>query len=287
MPRGVYTRKPRNTFAAAKNADLARMMNVKPAEVVQTETDEEIAARLTERFEVLEEITQAAIESDIRALIVSGPAGLGKSYTVEEKLVANGVNVDSIIKGYVRPSGLFKTLYQHRHEGSVLVFDDADSIFGDDISLTFLKAVLDSADRRIVSYLAETRLIDEETAELLPKSFQFDGTIIFITNLDFDDLIARGSKMAPHLEALMSRAHYIDLTMKTTRDYMVRIQQVVKQGLLSSKGYDQTAEDDILGFINKNKDNLRELSLRMVLKVAKCYGKGGNWQRSARVTCCR
>ena len=122
---------------------------------------------------------------------------------------------------------------------------------------------------------------------LFRSSFQFDGTVIFVTNLDFDDMISRGHKLAPHLEALLSRAHYIDLTMKTKRDYMIRIQQVVRKGLLSRLGFDTAAETDIIGFITRNQDALRELSLRMVLKVAKCYKKGGNWQRVARVTCCR
>lgn len=264
------------------------MTHVKQAPVpVQTETDEEIDARLTERFEVLEEVTQAAIDGDVRALIISGPAGLGKSFTVEKKLETNLIPDNCIVKGYVKATGLFKLLYQNRSKGDVLVFDDADSVFFDDTALTFLKAVLDSSDRRVVSYLSEGKLVDDETAELLPKSFQFDGTILFITNLDFDDMIDRGHKLAPHLQALVSRAHYIDLTMKTQRDYLVRIRQVVKAGLLRSRGLDQAGEDAVLDFVMTNQDKLRELSLRMVIKIATCYRKGGNWQRTARVTCCR
>ena len=284
MPRGVYVRKPR------VNA-LDRMTHVKHLaliqEPVQTETDDEINARIAERFEVLEEMTQAAIDGDVRALIVSGPAGLGKSFSVEQKLEANLIPDDCIVKGYVKATGLFKLLYQNRHKGDVLVFDDADSVFFDDTALTFLKAVLDSSDRRVVSYLSEGKLVDEETAELLPKSFQFDGTIVFITNLDFDDMIDRGHKLAPHLEALISRAHYIDLSMKTKRDYIVRIRQVVSTGLLKRSGLDEDGERDVIEFVESNQDNLRELSLRMVLKVATCRRKGGNWKRTARVTCCR
>lgn len=284
MPRGVYARKPR----ANKISSIDRMTHVKQSDVpVQLETDDEIDARLTERFDVLEEITQAAIDGDVRALIISGPAGLGKSFSVERKLEANLIPDDCIIKGYVKATGLFKLLYQNRNKGDVLVFDDADSVFFDDTSLTFLKAVLDSSDRRIVSYLSEGKLVDDETAELLPKSFQFDGTILFITNLDFDDMIDRGHKLAPHLEALVSRAHYIDLTMKTKRDYMVRIKQVIRQGLLARAGLDEAAQADVVSFVETHQDALRELSLRMVLKVATCRRKGGNWQRMAKVTCCR
>lgn len=285
MPRGVYVRNSRGS----RSSSVERMLAVKSVAQtpVQTETDEQIDFRLSERFEVLDEITQAAIDGDIRAMIVSGPAGLGKSYSVEQLLEKNKISPECIVKGYVRPTGLYKMLYQYRTKGSVLIFDDADSIFNDDISLTFLKAVLDSSDRRIVSYLSEGRLFDEESAEALPKSFQFDGTIIFITNLDFDALIERGHKLAPHLEALVSRAHYIDLTMKTKRDYLIRIKQVVKTGLLKNRGLNSEAETEVLDFVYANQNNLRELSLRMVLKIANNYRCGGNWQRKSRITCCR
>ena len=283
MPRGVYARKP---SSPSLKGNLDKMMTVQSTPAI-VETDEQIEAKLTERFEVLSEMTQAAVEGDVRALIVSGPAGLGKSHTVEQTVAANGISEESIIKGYVKATGLFKLLYQHRQAGQVLVFDDADSVFFDDTSITFLKAVLDSNDRRTVSYMSEGSLIDDETAERLPKSFQFDGTIIFITNLDFDQMIARGHKLAPHLQAFISRAHYIDLAMKNTRDYLVRIRMVMKEGLLDKLGLDKSAQDDVMDFIETNQDKLRELSLRMALKIGTHRRKGGNWQRKARVTCCK
>ena len=100
-------------------------------------------------------------------------------------------------------------------------------------------------------------------------------------------MLFRSHKLAPHLEALISRAHYIDLSMKTKRDYIVRIRQVVSTGLLKRSGLDEDGERDVIEFVESNQDNLRELSLRMVLKVATCRRKGGNWKRTARVTCCR
>ena len=280
MPRGVYVRKNSNVNT---NTGMNKIMHVQVPEIV--ETDEQIEAKLTERFEVLEEMAQAAVDGDIRALIVSGPAGLGKSHTVEQVITKAGISEESIVKGYVRATGLYKLLYQHKNRGDVLVFDDADTVFFDDISLGFLKAVLDSSDRRNVSYRAEGSLIDEETAERLPKSFQFDGTIIFVTNLDFDAMIERGHKLAPHLQALVSRAHYIDLAMKNARDYLMRIRMVMKTGLLDKTGMDQAAQADVMDFIEENHMKLRELSLRMALKIAAHRRKGGNWKRSARVTC--
>ena len=258
--------------------------NIEPAE-----TDEQIEAKLAARFEILEMMTHAAIQGDVRALIVSGPPGLGKSYMVHETLANSPCSNDhSVVKGYVKATGLFKLLHRHRHAGQVLVFDDADEIFNDDTALTLLKTVCDSSKRRIVSYLSEAILIDEETSERIPKTFEFEGTIVFITNLDFDAIIERGGRLAPHLSALVSRAHYIDLAMKTKRDYLIRIRQVISQGLLNDIGLDEEGKNDVAEFIEEHKDRLRELSLRMALKVAHIR-KGGSihWRRFAVGTCCK
>jgi hypothetical protein len=234
-------------------------------------------------------MTKAAVAGEARAVIVSGPAGLGKSYTVEQELAAwdpNEIN-HTIIKGFVRATGLYKTLYNYREAGQVIVFDDSDSIFYDDVALNLLKAVCDTTEKRRVSWLTEGVMIDEESGERLPRGFEFNGTIVFITNLDFDALIDRGHKLAPHLQALMSRAHYIDLAMKTRRDYVVRIKQVLEKGLLKKSGLTPAQEKDVVDFIEANTDRLRELSLRMALKVGAIRKIGETWQKVARVTCCR
>jgi len=291
MPRGVPKagyRAPRGSRVATKAQDLYAV--AKPKVVESTETDAQISARLTERFDILADLADAAISGEARALIVSGPAGLGKSFTIEktlEKWDPNGSD-HTVVKGYVRATGLFKLLWQHKDAGKVLVFDDADTIFFDDTSLNLLKAVCDTTDKRIVSYLSEGKLVDEDTAMVIDNRFEFNGTIIFITNYDFDAMIEKGHKLAPHLQALVSRAHYIDLAMKTSRDYMVRIRQVIDAGLLKGRGLTVDQEKDVVDFIVKNQAKLRELSLRIALKVAVIRKSDKkNWEATARVTCCK
>lgn len=290
MPRGVPNSGFRNTSAAiARGNGSAMLQKVTPVLIAQNETDAEIEARLAERFGILEVLTKAAVKGEARALVVSGPAGLGKSYTVEKALEAwdpDQMN-HTIVKGYVKTTGLYKLLYQYRQAGQVLVFDDADTIFYDDNSLNLLKAVCDTTERRVVSYLAETNMVDEESAERIPRSFAFEGTIVFITNLDFDSLIDKGHKLAPHLQALVSRSHYIDLAMKTRRDYMARIRQVIAAGMLKAQGLTPSQEKEVLDFLNAKQDKLREMSLRMAIKVGALVKMGGNWQKFAAVTCCR
>lgn len=287
MPRGV----PKNgvRMTRKRRASLAAQTLIQPVVPMVQETDAEIAEKLNDRFSILEMMTKAAVAGEARAVIVSGPAGLGKSYTVEQELAQWDPNENNhtIIKGFVRATGLYKTLYNFREAGQVIVFDDSDSIFFDDVALNLLKAVCDTTEKRRVSWLTEGVMIDEDSGERVPRSFEFNGTILFITNYDFDAMIDKGHKLAPHLQALMSRSHYIDLAMKTKRDYVVRIKQVLEQGLLKKSGLTPTQEQDVVDFIEKNTDKLRELSLRMALKLGSIRKIGDTWMKVARVTCCK
>jgi hypothetical protein len=252
------------------------------------ETDEQIEARINERFDILELLSAGATDGNIRSLIASGPPGLGKSYTVETTLRNWDAEEDNhtIIKGYVRATGLVKLLYDYSDAGKVLVFDDSDNIFYDELSLNLIKTVCDTTATRRVAWLSEGELISDLTGESIPRYFDFNGSIIFITNLDFDDLINRGHKLAPHLSALMSRSHYIDLTLKTRRDYLVRIRQVIFEGLLGYLNFHEQAQ--VLEFIEDNCDNLRELSLRMAIKIGNLRkANKDNWEKLARITCCK
>lgn len=253
----------------------------------ETETDDQIDQRIAERFQILNLLTISCMAGDSRSLIVSGPAGLGKSYTVENALAdwdPDGYN-HAIIKGYVRATGLVKMLYQYREMGQVLVFDDADTIFFDDTSLNLLKAVCDTTEQRRVSWLSEGKLIDDSSGEIIPRSFDFDGTVIFITNYDFDAMISKNHKLTPHLNALISRSHYIDLSMKTRRDYLVRIRQVIRSGMLSDLS--ETQREDVINFIENNHSRLRELSLRMAVKIGNLRKMNVEWEKLAYVTCCK
>ena len=286
MPRGVPKSGFRNT--RKRQAINFAQQVIKP---VRVETVAEIEAKLKDRFEALEVMAEATGKGINRSLIVSGPAGLGKSYTVEAKLEdleSMGHSV-TYIKGYVRPLALYKLLYETRHAKSVLVFDDSDSVFYDDVSMNLLKGACDSTDRRVLHWLSKSiEKEEDEEGESIPEKFEFEGSVIFITNYDFDAMIASGNKLAPHFEALVSRSHYLDLAMKTKMDYIVRIKQVVRGGMLKSRGFNAAEETMILEFIVNNMERLRELSLRMVVKISGLYTMDKkNWQKLASQTCMR
>ena len=253
------------------------------------ETEEEIRAKLTERFNALNLISSQTVNGKNKALIVSGPAGVGKSHNVLQaarEFEKRGGKV-GVIKGFCRPTGLYRALYDHSAHNDVLIFDDADSAFGDPVSLNLLKAACELSENRRISWMAETKMLTDE-GDRLPRTFEYSGNIVFITNIDMQAAVDRGHGLAAHFDALMSRSLYIDLGMKNKRDCIVRIKQVVESGALTSHGITSTDAREILGFVEENSEKLRELSLRLVVKIG--HLKRNNpvqWKSLAKVTCVR
>jgi hypothetical protein len=257
------------------------------------ETDEQIKERLRERFEILNDMTRAVKKGDVRAMIVTGPPGVGKSFGVEEVLskhdlmatVANNSKLKKyeVVKGAMSALGLYSKLYEYKDAKSILVFDDCDSVLQDELSLNILKAALDSSKKRTIHWNTDSRLLRDQGA---PNSFEFKGGAIFITNIKFENV--RSKKLQDHLAALESRCHYLDLTIDTEREKMLRIEQIIEDGMLMDYEFSQEEQAELISFIDNNKKKLRELSLRTVLKIADLRKSFPNkWQSVAEVTCMR
>jgi hypothetical protein len=258
-----------------------------------TESDDEIKTRLRERFDILDEMTRAVKKGDVRAMIVTGPPGVGKSFGVETVLAKHDVFATvaqneklkkyEVVKGAMSAIGLYKKLYEFQDKKSILVFDDCDSVLLDDLSLNILKAALDSGKKRMIHWNTDSRLLRSEG---VPNSFEFKGGAIFITNIKFENV--KSKKLKDHLEALESRCHYLDLTIDTEREKVLRIKQIVEDGMLDEYEFKPWDVDEILDFIDNNKKKLRELSLRMVLKLADLKKSfPDRWTRVAEVSCMR
>ena len=286
------------TLAADHRAKPAkvhtRQPEVKAVTKAVKETDEQIMARLKERFDILQDMTRATKAGHVRAMIVSGPPGVGKSFGVEEVLSKHDVFANvaqderfkkyEVVKGAMSALGLYAKLFAYKDEKSILVFDDCDSVLLDDLSLNILKAALDSGPKRMIHWNTDSRLLREEG---IPNSFEFKGGAIFITNIKFDNV--KSKKLRDHLEAIESRCHYLDLTIDTEHEKILRIKQVVTEsGMLDKHKLTLEQKQEIVDYIDVNKRNMRELSLRMVLKVADLAQSFPNrWQSMARVTCMR
>ena len=252
------------------------------------ESDEAIMERIGERFDIMDSMTQAVVDGVVRSMIVVGPPGVGKSFNVVKKLeeanLFNMIGGDirfEVVKGATTALGLYAKLYEYSKEGDVLVFDDCDSILMDELSLNILKAALDTNKKRTIHWNSDSKLLQREG---IPNKFDFKGACIFITNIKFENV--RSAKLRDHLSALESRSHYIDLTMNTMRDKMLRIKQIARSGeLFKGYNFENGEEQEILTFMEECQGRLREMSLRCAVKLADLRKTMPmNWKRTAEVT---
>jgi hypothetical protein len=216
---------------------------------------------------------------------VTGPGGLGKSFTVSQTLTALGFKDVSVledfavgtvlktaktfrvIKGYSTPKGLYRTLYENKD--GVIVFDDCDSVLKDPTSLNLLKGALDSYSRRIISWRADIK--DED----LPTSFEFKGRVIFISNLASSNID----------QAIITRSMAVDLSM-TNKQKIERMQHLLTSGEFMPE-FDKTIKADAMGLIERLQDSVKELSLRTLIQVTKIRQSAGkNWANLAEYTIC-
>ena len=227
-----------------------------------TETDDEAMNRIATRFEILDEMAAACINGDVRAMIVSGPPGVGKSFGVEQQIeksslfdqLAGNRTRHTVVKGAMTALGLYAQLYKYSDKKNILVFDDCDSVFADELSLNILKAALDSGKHRRICWNSDSRLLRDEG---IPNSFHFNGSAIFITNLKFENV--RSKKLQDHLAALESRCHFVDLTIDTEQDKMLRIRQVNRDaegGLFKDYNFSDNQGEQVLDFMQANQKRL-------------------------------
>ena len=243
---------------------------------------------INERFEFVEGLVNMIASGLAPSAVITGEGGLGKTYTVNKTLLSAGLkdlsdagalevgsNVNrkksyTTIKGYSTPKGLYRTLYENKD--SVIVFDDCDSILKDPVALNLLKSALDSYGKRIISWNAETGFGKEDE---LPRSFEFKGRVIFISNLAQDKID----------QAIRSRSMMVDLTM--TEDQKIQRMEVIAQSEEFLPEFTAEQKKDALDLISSLKEDAKEISLRTLISVTKIRASGNkNWKGMATYILC-
>lgn len=279
-------------------------------EPIDHRTDDEVLAETITRFDTFYRVTKGATQDDLNALIVSGAAGVGKSYTAEwvlesaadtveyettkglsfnERSVPSGFR-HTTIKGTITAIELYSLAYEYRFMNNVIVLDDSDRIFDDEEGLNILKALLDTSTVRKVTWLSDhTRFKGDDG---LPRQFDYKGSMIFLTNKDFQSAIdgtGRVKKNAEHMAALMSRSIYLDLKMHSRREITLWVKHIVTENKILQKiGLNSSQERLAVEWIVKNMNDLREISIRTALKVGRFMKMDAkNWEVDAKVTLLR
>lgn len=242
---------------------------------------------INERFEFVENLVQMIATGLTPSAVITGEGGLGKTYTVNKTLIASGLKdltdlgaleVNSVVrrtkafvsvKGYSTPKGLYRTLYENKD--SVIVFDDCDSILKDPVALNLLKSALDSYGKRVISWMAEGFGRDDD----LPRSFEFKGRVIFISNLSQDKID----------QAIRSRSMMVDLTMN--EDQKIDRMETIAASDEFLPEFSSEFKQDALQLIRELKEDAKEISLRTLISVTKIRASGQkNWKGMATYILC-
>jgi hypothetical protein len=249
-------------------------------------TDNEILSNQNKFFNTAILTALAVSKGVSKSLIYSGPAGIGKSYGIEKALKRH--SKIGFINGHVTSTGIFSLLYEYRAEGSVILIDDCDQIFENEVSLNLLKGALDLKPIRRLSFRSRTQIILEKTGEIVPQTFDFK--VIFITNININSVISKHGKLEPHLSALISRSLYLDgySIFNQPRDYLLRI-ALLSPYIYQTEGMSKEEQVIIDSFIENHQDNLMELSLRLVTKLCNIMRIAGydNFENMARLLTCK
>lgn len=291
-------------------------------ETDDSETHEEAAARIALKYDAMERYADRIVAGKTPSLIISGPPGMGKSWTLEHSLkhsnrrkhdgvtpiVSEIIQTDAAgnemfhedetpiykegdaseyydrIAGTCSAPGLYHSCWNMRN-GGLVVLDDCDSVFEQIDTINLLKIATDSSDKRVLSWRKKSSWLADYQ---IPNSFEFKGHIVFLTNIDFEKEIERKNKAQEHFKALVDRSCYLCLTLRTQRDFMIRIRSIAEgpQGMLQRiHGFSPAEEATCLNFIEENKRYFYNLSLRLVGQVAdEMKGNPGNWQRDIKAT---
>jgi hypothetical protein len=178
---------------------------------------------INKRFELLDFYTEMVAKREQPSLLVTGPGGLGKTYSVLAKLqklgIVNAGDCGQVIppdgdgkNGTLKPTSPRSTTRSSRAtrlprvstgrssrtRHRLVIFDDCDSVLRDPVALNLLKGALDSYEKRVISWHSEAIKDDG-----LPPSFNFTGAVIFISNLPMHKID----------QAVKSRAIPVDLSM--------------------------------------------------------------------------
>lgn len=246
------------------------------ATAVAAATEKQNRYGINERFGFVEKLVTMVANNVQPSAVITGEGGLGKTYTVTKTLEANGYKDISdladfqvgavintrkcftMVKGFSTAKGLYRTLFENNK--SVIVFDDCDAVLKDPVALNILKSALDSYGKRIISWNADMR--DDD----LPRSFNFEGRVIFISNMEQDRID----------QAIRSRSMMIDLSM--TKDQKIDRMEFIAKSPEFLPEYDATSKEDALALIREIKDECKEISLRTLISVTKVRASNKDWK---------
>jgi Cdc6-like AAA superfamily ATPase len=201
-----------------------------------------------------------------RALILQGAPGVGKTYSVEQALNRYAPNRYELINGKTTMLSLYGCLYRASKKGHILFLDDCDSVFADVNGINLLKAAMDTKPNREIHWESSSAFLK---ALDIPSSFNFDGAVILNTNIGYDN---HKEKFITRLSALHDRALTITISNNDADRLFKQVcYMVLMQDMLASYKFTNKVKNELLEWIDSNRDRIKRISLRTIIKLSNIY----------------
>lgn len=270
----------------------------------EEEIEEEAHVSFNDTLEHLESLTIGLAKGSFNALMVCGAGGTGKTQTVEDTLEKLGLSDGS---GYFKntgtasPFGIYEMLYKNRN--NIVLFDDSDGALADQDGRNLIKAATDTKKKRKLAWSKKnSKLYDpalgvpqikksgknspvndddefgdvdidddmEDKADMIPSYFDFEGRIIFISNLPLNKLDPDG--------ALRTRAFIISIN-PTKAELLERMEQIMDSIKLEAGHLTHEQRREVLEVI-KGRSPKKEMSLRTLVRSLNLAASGvSNWRK--------
>jgi hypothetical protein len=210
-------------------------------------------------------------------LIINGPPGVGKTFSVESFLKKHASRKYKLIAGHMSTLSLYGNLYHYRDAGNVLVLDDIDSVLSKIEGVNILKAAMDTKPSRRINWESSSSLLNKLN---VPTGFDFQGSVILISNVSFG---SSGGKIGSHLDALKDRSFTLTIANNSRESLFKQLCfMVMKKSLLSSFSLSARQTHDILKYVENNMESLPKISLRLAIKLAQLVKESpDNWYQMA------
>jgi len=218
-------------------------------------------------FDDMNNLTKMVANNVSPSLVITGQPGLGKTFNVTKTLTDMGLKENEAfvhVKGRCTAAGMFITLFENSDK--LIIFDDCDSVFKDADGINLLKGALDSYDKRTITWMSAKGLKSND-GDYLPRSFNFTGRIIFISNLP----------IAKVDSAIRSRSFVLDISL-TPDQLMKRMKDLLK---VVEPSVDMRIKRDALNALSSafGKFEGVELNFRSLIKAIRIRQMGfRNWR---------
>jgi hypothetical protein len=208
------------------------------------------------------------------SMLIHGGPGVGKTHLILDAMQRAGLEQGEdyvIYRGTTSPIMLYRLLWELNRPNAYVIIDDCDAILRDENGINVLKAVMDDKCRT-VSWNTKSEIKSLDGTGIVPKTFDFKGTVVVCTNIDYQRRAT--GKMADHFAAILSRTEQMQIDYKSKDAQFAYVAHLVVnvdylEQMPKTQGLTAQQKIDLLKFIMTNRSKYTRIDARVPEKLAR------------------